>query len=47
MNEQIEYKAEYIIKWLRCLTYIAIVSIVNSFTNFLSFMPAALSTWIS
>ena len=36
-----------LIKWLRVLMYIAIVSLVNSIVNYVPFVPAAVSTWIS
>ena len=34
-------------KWLRVLMYIAIVSLVNSIVNYVPFVPASVTTWIS
>ena len=47
MNENMEYRYELLVKWLRTLMYIAIVSLANSVVNFLPFVPAAVTTWIS
>ena len=47
MNENMENRYELLVKWLRVLMYIAIVSLVNSVVNFLPFVPAALTTWVS
>ncbi len=47
MNENMENRFELLVKWLRVLMYIAIVSLVNSAGNFLPFVPAAITTWIS
>jgi len=47
MNENMENRYELLVKWLRVLMYIAIVSLVNSVVNFLPFVPAAVTTWIS
>ena len=47
MNENMENRSELLVKWLRVLMYIAIVSLVNSVVNFLPFVPAALTTWVS
>ena len=47
MNENMENRYELLVKWLRILMYIAIVSLVNSVVNFLPFVPAAVTTWIS
>lgn len=35
------------IKWLRILVYIAVVSLVNAVADYLPFLPAAVSTWVS
>ena len=47
MNENMENRYELLVKWLRALMYITIVSLVNSIINFLPFVPAAFTTWIS
>lgn len=47
MNQNTESKFELINKWLRVLMYIAIVSLINSLVNFLPFVPASVTTWIS
>ena len=47
MNETMEYRFELLVKWLRVLMYIAIVSLVNSVVNFLPIVPASVTTWIS
>ena len=47
MNENMENRLELLVKWLRVLMYIAFVSLVNSVVNFLPFVPAAVTTWIS
>ena len=47
MNENMENRYELLVKWLRVLMYIAFVSLVNSVVNFLPFVPAAVTTWIS
>ena len=47
MNENMENRSELLVKWLRVLMYIAIVSLANSIVNFLPFVPAAVTTWIS
>lgn len=47
MNENMENRSELLVKWLRVLMYIAIVSLVNSAMNFLPFVPAEVTTWIS
>ena len=47
MKGNIENKANLITKWLGVLFCIHIVSIINSAVNFLPFIPAAVTTWIS
>jgi len=47
MNEYMEVKYDLITKWLHVLMYIAIASLINSIINFLPFVPAAVTTWIS
>ena len=47
MNENMENISELLVKWLRVLMYIAIVSLVNSIINFLPYVPAGVTTWIS
>ena len=47
MNENMENRYELLVKWLRALMYIAIVSLVNSVVSFLPFVPAAVTAWIS
>ena len=47
MSENMENRYELLVKWLRALMYIAIVSLVNSVVSFLPFVPAAVTTWIS
>lgn len=47
MNDNIENRSELLVKWLRILMYIAIASLVNSVLNFIPFIPAAVTTWIS
>lgn len=47
MNENMENRSELLVKWLRVLTYIAMVSLINSVINFLPIIPASVTTWIS
>ena len=47
MNENMEFRSDLFIKWLRVLLYIAIVSIVNSVISILPIIPASVTTWIS
>jgi len=47
MNESIENRPEPFSKWLHVLMYIAIASVINSAMNFLPFVPAAVTAWIS
>ena len=47
MNENMENRNELLVKWLRVLMYIVIVSLVNSALNFLPFIPAAVTTWVN
>ena len=47
MNENMEFRSDLLIKWLRVLVYIAIVSIVNSVISILPIIPASVTTWIS
>ena len=47
MNETMENRNQMPVKWLRMLMYIAIVSLGNAMINFLPFVPAAVTTWIS
>ena len=47
MNENMEFRSDLLIKWLRVLLYIAIVSIVNSVISILPIIPASVTTWIS
>lgn len=47
MNENMESRYDLLTKSLRVLMYIAIVSLVNSLINFLPFVPASVTTWIS
>ena len=47
MNGNMEFRSDLLTKWLRVLTYITIVSIVNSMINFLPIIPASVTTWIS
>lgn len=47
MNENREFNNGMLTKWLRVLIYIAIASLVNSVMNFLPFIPASVTTWIS
>ena len=35
------------IKWLRILAYVAIISLINSVVDYLTFVPASISTWVS
>ena len=47
MNENMDFRSDLLIKWLRVLLYIAIVSIVNSVISILPIIPASVTTWIS
>ena len=47
MNENMEFRSDLLIKWLRVLVYIAIMRIVNSLIGILSIIPASVTTWIS
>ena len=47
MYENMENRSELLIKWIRVLMYIAVTSVVNSVINYLPFVPAAVTTWIS
>lgn len=47
MNENMESGYDLLTKWVRALMYIAIASLVNSMMNFLPFVPASVTTWIS
>ena len=47
MSENETFEFEKIIKWLRVLMYIAITSLVNSLANYIPFVPADVTTWIS
>lgn len=47
MNENMEFRSDLLIKWLRALVYIAIVSIANSVISILPIIPASVTTWIS
>ena len=47
MSEIETFEFEKIIKWLRVLMYIAITSLVNSLANYIPFVPADVTTWIS
>lgn len=47
MNENMENRCDLLVKWLRVLMYIAIVSLINSLLNFLPIIPASVTTWIS
>lgn len=47
MNENKEIQCGLSIKWLRVLFYIAITSLANSVVNYLPFVPADVTTWIS
>lgn len=47
MNENTEMNNGMLIKWLQVLIYIAIVSLLNSAISYLSFVPAAFTTWVS
>ena len=42
-----EFRSDLLIKWLRVLLCIAIVSIVNSVISILPIIPASVTTWIS
>ena len=35
------------IKWLRLLAYVVIISLINSVVDYLPFVPASISTWVS
>lgn len=47
MNENRNFDPDMLTKWLRVLMYIAVVSLINAAANFVPFIPAALTTWIS
>lgn len=47
MNENMKSNYDLIMKWLRVLVSIALVSLINSAVNFFPFVPAAITTWIS
>lgn len=47
MSENMKSWHNMINKWLQVLIYISIVSLINSVLNFLPFVPAAVTTWIS
>ena len=47
MSENMENRFEVPVKWLRVLMYIAITSLVNSLANYIPFVPADVTTWIS
>ena len=47
MNENRNFDPGMLTKWLRVLMYIAVVSLINAAANFVPFIPAALTTWIS
>lgn len=47
MNENMEFKKDLIAKWLRIMMYIALASLVNSVIDFLPFVPASVTAWIS
>lgn len=35
------------VKWFRLLAYVAIISLINSIVDYLPFVPASISTWVS
>lgn len=47
MNENRNFDPGMLTKWLRVLMYISVVSLINAAANFVPFIPAALTTWIS
>lgn len=47
MNENRNFDPDMLTKWLRVLMYISVVSLVNAAANYVPFIPAALTTWIS
>lgn len=47
MDENTNFEICKLTKWLRVLMYIAIVSLANSIVNYVPFMPASVTTWIS
>ena len=47
MIENTNFEICKLTKWLRVLMYIAIVSLVNSIVNYVPFVPASVTTWIS
>lgn len=46
MNENMDHRAVLLVKWLRVLIYIAVVSIINSVIGIMPFLPASITTWI-
>lgn len=47
MDENTNFDICKLTKWLRVLMYIAIVSLANSIVNYVPFVPASITTWIS
>lgn len=47
MNDNMDFNSDQLIKWLRFLMYVSIVSLVNSLIGQLSIVPSAVTTWIS
>ncbi len=47
MIENTNFELSKLTKWLRVLMYIAIVSLANSIVNYVPFVPATVTTWIS
>ena len=47
MIENTNFGLSKLTKWLRVLMYIAIVSLANSIVNYVPFVPASITTWIS
>ena len=47
MIENTNFELSKLTKWLRVLMYIAIVSLANSIVNYVPFVPASVTTWIS
>ena len=47
MDENTNFDICKLTKWLRVLMYIAIVSLANSIVNYVPFVPASVTTWIS
>ena len=47
MIENTNFELSKLTKWLRVLMYIAIVSLANSIINYVPFVPASVTTWIS